>query len=172
MNLPEPSIELEKELDIFEDAEACLKWDPAPSYYLYAYRDVLQIDVPYIYFGQGKDSRIWTHWDHTHNDILGGWIDYWKKSCVKVEEVASKVVEGLTQRQSCCLETYLIREHKPLANIKYYWTPDQSAAHSEDERHHHSQLMRGRKQPEVGIKKSARSRTNNFKIELYIKKIW
>ena len=87
------------------------------------------------------------HWNHTHNDILEEWIDYWKKSSVNFEDVTTQLLTGLTQRESCCLETYIISKFEPLANKKYYWTPDQSATHSEDERRHHSKLMTGRQQP-------------------------
>jgi hypothetical protein len=65
------------------------------------------------------------------------------------------------------LETYIISKFKPLANKKYYWTPDQSATHSEDERRLHSKLMMGRKQPKEGIQRSAKSRTNKYTLELY-----
>lgn len=167
MNLPEPSLELEKKLGIFDDADACQKWDHTQCYYLYIFKDPLQLDAPIIYVGQGKSDRMWRHWNHTHNDILKEWVDHWKQSSINFEDVATKLLEGLTQRQSCCLETFLIDKFKPLANKKYFWTPDQTATHSEDERRHHSQLMAGRKQPREGVVKSARSRTNNYTLELY-----
>ena len=74
----------------------------------------------------------------------------------------------MTQREAACLETYIISSHSPETNIKYYWTPDQSAEHSEEARLHHSLLMNGRSQPRSGVDKAAKSRTNKNKFNLLL----
>ena len=167
VKLPEPDIALEVKLGFFEDAENCASWDHRPNYCVYVFEDPLQIDIPKIYIGMGEKSRRVRHWKHTHSKLLQPWIAYWGANGLNVEDISRVIKEGLSQRQAACLETYLITEHKPEANIKYYWTPDQSSGHSEDDRRHHSKKMLGRAQLLDGVKRAAKSRTNKHTLELH-----
>ena len=167
MKLPKPNKSLEKKLGIYEAAENCNIWDIKTIYYVYLFVDPLQKSVPKIYVGMGKGSRHPSHWESSHSKILTEFINQWKVNGLVINDVSSLLKECLSQREAACLETYLISKYNPVANIRYYWTPDQQAEHSEDDRRQYSQKMLGRTKPKEGIEKSSKSRTNKHTLELH-----
>jgi hypothetical protein len=161
---------LEDELSVKEFADVCDDWDERPIYYVYAYRDITQIDKPFVYIGIGHDTRrAKIHWNSTHNEALSDYVTYWKNCSISnVSEVMSYVAKNLTQRQAAAVECKLIREHEnDVVNIIDYWTPSNNAGASERQQKHYSNSRKGQIRTEFHNQASAEALSNNLVVELF-----
>ena len=161
---------LEHELSIEDAANSCKIWDSSKIYYVYIYRDILQLQIPTIYVGIGHGNRrARSHWTQTHNQGLTEYIKYWKKNGVQnVTDVMSIVANNLTQRQAAAVECSLIRKHEAdVVNVVDYWTPAKTAPASERQQRHFSTTRMGQKRDENANLASSRSLSNQLTLQLY-----
>lgn len=124
--------QIERELNIHDQANDCDFWLNDTSHYVYAYKDITQLDQLLVYVGIGSGHRARSHWTKSHNKILNLYVDHWKAQNLSVDDVLQIICCDIKQRHAAAIETYLIENLKPECNFVRYWMPDGTQEISED----------------------------------------
>lgn len=124
--------QIERELNIHDQANGCSFWAHDTDHYVYAYKDLTQLDQPVVYVGIGRGHRARSHWTKSHNKILNLYVDHWKAQNLSVDDVLQIIRCDINQRFAAAIETYLIENWKPECNFVRYWMPDGTQEISED----------------------------------------